>query len=300
MRPLRASIATSCQKFASCSAVQIASLSATLAASSRAVQRQQQAADGIGRAAAIIGECCKRRVALDVDILGKCGEQVAKRLQRQRVRAYRVCNSANSGSACGSPRSIASSALRVAPERGVTLGGRGVAFVGDVVGGAREPVDRDDRRADSVPAAARRRPGNSRSVRPTRGIARKEGDDGAPLTAHDAVAMAGGNAVGYTSRFGTRSRRHPVGAMPRTRTTRHAVPPNCHPASSPTSRAAFAKVAELVDAPALGAGGAARGGSSPPFRTNLRQQGGARTFFNQDFVSHANITRNARARSSGA
>src|SRR6266550_3269844 len=29
-----------------------------------------------------------------------------------------------------------------------------------------------------------------------------------------------------------------------------------------------AKVAELVDAPALGAGGAARGGSSPPFRTN--------------------------------
>ena len=31
-----------------------------------------------------------------------------------------------------------------------------------------------------------------------------------------------------------------------------------------------AKVAELVDAPALGAGGAARGGSSPPFRTNAR------------------------------
>ena len=32
----------------------------------------------------------------------------------------------------------------------------------------------------------------------------------------------------------------------------------------------------------------------PPFAPNLRRQGSARTFFNQDFVSHANITRNAR------
>ena len=39
----------------------------------------------------------------------------------------------------------------------------------------------------------------------------------------------------------------------------------------------IAKVAELVDAPALGAGGAARGGSSPPFRTKPAPTGGART-----------------------
>src|SRR3546814_1479451 len=35
-------------------------------------------------------------------------------------------------------------------------------------------------------------------------------------------------------------------------------------------RADIAKVAELVDAPALGAGAARRGGSSPPFRTTQR------------------------------
>src|SRR3954471_20687356 len=89
-----------------------------------------------------------------------------------------------------------------------------------------------------------------------------------------AVRMASGYAVGYTSRFGTSSRRHHVGAMLRTRF--HA---SCgasrkrKPACSPAFRAAVAKVAELVDAPALGAGGAARGGSSPPFRTKPARTG---------------------------
>ena len=41
-------------------------------------------------------------------------------------------------------------------------------------------------------------------------------------------------------------------------------------ARRPMASAGTAKVAELVDAPALGAGGAARGGSSPPFRTTIR------------------------------
>src|SRR5580704_18139625 len=38
-----------------------------------------------------------------------------------------------------------------------------------------------------------------------------------------------------------------------------------------------AKVAKLADAPDLGSGGAIRGGSSPPFRTNSKKHPGSRS-----------------------
>ena len=164
------------------------------------------------------------------------------------------------------------------------------------------------RRRGSAPGAAPRRQGSFRSDRPTSDDSVSSvGESGASrCAARPAPLDSGGPDPGssYTSRFGAapaagvrRAARARAAARPPRRDGDRSARPKLR-ADPRDLRAApvHAKVAELVDAPALGAGGATRGGSSPPFRTTRQRTTNARERIRigKGFLSHANHTRNAR------
>ena len=124
--------------------MQIASLSRAAFRIADLVQRQQQATDRIRRAAAVVEHVGKRRVARDVDVLRERGQQIAEHCNRQGMRANGVRK-------LGEGRLLRRFAAfdrvetpRKPRERRVPHARRRRAFVGDVVGGAGEAVDRDD------------------------------------------------------------------------------------------------------------------------------------------------------------
>ena len=141
-------MATSCQKLASCSPVQTASLAARLSGPSvpgRAIQREQQASDRIGRAAAVVEHVGKGRVAAHGHVLREGGQEVAERGRGQgHARGSRRPALGRAARRGCSPAAIVSRWRSKAASAARRSAGRRVAFVGEVVRGAREAVDRHD------------------------------------------------------------------------------------------------------------------------------------------------------------
>jgi hypothetical protein len=139
----------------SCSALQMASLCARAWCVVHAVQVQQQPADGVGRAAAVVEQFgavgVGAAVARLLDVLHEGAQQVGQQVFGQGVLRDGVGERAEH---VRPARDRAALALRggcelfaVGAQFGQAFVGRGVAFVGDVVRGAGEVVDRGDGRA---------------------------------------------------------------------------------------------------------------------------------------------------------
>ena len=152
-RPRGRSTLRSCQKLISCSARADRVGLAQRRGVADAVQVQQQPADRVGRAAAVVEQLGAVGVARVAHVLLEGVEQVVQQRERQRVLAA-IAAAQRHRTRCGQraataaePAASASRSARYAPSRPARSRRRGVAFVGDVVGGAREAVDRRDRRA---------------------------------------------------------------------------------------------------------------------------------------------------------
>src|SRR5450631_4128039 len=107
---------------------------------------QDQAPDGIRGAARVVHELRKIGVALLHHVLRECVDQIAKQLHGQLVRANRIGDSrelrfGRASRLDGVERSA------IAVELRESVGIRGVSLVRDVVGAAREAVNRRDGRA---------------------------------------------------------------------------------------------------------------------------------------------------------
>ena len=108
-----------------------------------APQAQQQPADGVGRTARVVGEVGEGRVAGRDHVLAERRQQVVERRQRQIVGADRRGELGERRRGRGRTRSDGVQRGAVAVERREPLGRRGVALVGEVVGAAREAIDRE-------------------------------------------------------------------------------------------------------------------------------------------------------------
>ncbi len=110
---------------------------------------QQQAADRVGRAAAIVHQLGEVAVTVLVDILPEGIQQVAKQLQRQVVvRDHRP--QAEEYRMPGGFAAFDGVEFRLIIRQQRVAGvGREVAFIGEIVGLAGEPVDRRHRLAQS-------------------------------------------------------------------------------------------------------------------------------------------------------
>ena len=113
------------------------------------VEVKQQTSDRVRRTRAIVADLGEIGVARLDDILPERGQQRAQRSERQRVRADRAVASDAKGGSTGCLATfdgVEHGAVAVERREALASGVR-VALVGDVVGAARERVDRDDRTA---------------------------------------------------------------------------------------------------------------------------------------------------------
>jgi hypothetical protein len=121
---------------------------------------QQQAADRIGRARAIVGQLGEIGIARLGHVLAERREQVVERRERQAMRRHRLGERGEHRPVDGVTARQPVELAAVGVERGEPLGGAESALVGDVVGAAREGVDRRHRQAQR----ARQQPGRDRKI----------------------------------------------------------------------------------------------------------------------------------------
>ena len=152
----------SCQKLASCKPVQIASDCCRSLGFAAAKELQQQTADRISRAAAIIEQGFEGVVAHSDDVLRKRRQQVVEQRQLQLM----LADCSGEVRPLGRRTAFDRVQLRAQDvERCQTFGRRRVSFIGKVICSARESINRAHRGPQVSPASATMQPESSRSGR---------------------------------------------------------------------------------------------------------------------------------------